>query len=567
MNKPALQQRLTQHSGLLDSQRQLLQRLLLQLEFNRPDRLQLIGGSGSGKSTLMLALAEISSEHFNLSLVQCEATMSVVDLLKVMQQHWFGAMPLPRTLPDFLAQLHPEQAFLLALDNADVLSDECWQVVQQLPVTVFISVLQPKADIRLAMHLLPVTEQELRFLLKPYSLSERDVFERVDECAGDLHLLFVGLSRNPVTRSFKASESRQDVGFSADFGDEDEPSLGDLAKQGESSKTSKSDPLGLRAVRVEQEQAEPLFTEPRSRQASASTKAAVQASSVSGQFFSPFLVMSLGFCLIAAVVMFWLWSEQQFRKPISTDLVPYYPNTSVNPSAAERLASSSVSKTLPVASTDDVQQKLESVKTQANTAVGTLERTVFRDEMPQMALPRQEPVISLPDESLADGAQDESEPTPLESESSREPVSELNETEDLFEATTAQPEIKPAAVAAEPSVESAPVKAPVVQLKGPVLDEKALQAMLADTVAIQLGVFSQLGAARGFVQKYPALNLHIYQRSLNAKTQFVVVSASYVNGNAAREQVKKLPQELRQQTPFVKSLSDIQQEIQNFASQ
>ena len=56
MSKQALQQRLAQHSGLLASQRQLLQRLLLQLEFNQPDRLQLVGSSGSGKSTLISQL-------------------------------------------------------------------------------------------------------------------------------------------------------------------------------------------------------------------------------------------------------------------------------------------------------------------------------------------------------------------------------------------------------------------------------------------------------------------------------------------------------------------------------
>ena len=48
MSKQALQQRLTQYSGLLASQRQLLQRLLLHVEFNQPVRLHLVGSRGSG---------------------------------------------------------------------------------------------------------------------------------------------------------------------------------------------------------------------------------------------------------------------------------------------------------------------------------------------------------------------------------------------------------------------------------------------------------------------------------------------------------------------------------------
>jgi septal ring-binding cell division protein DamX len=90
-----------------------------------------------------------------------------------------------------------------------------------------------------------------------------------------------------------------------------------------------------------------------------------------------------------------------------------------------------------------------------------------------------------------------------------------------------------------------------------------LLGMLPDTVAIQLGVFSQEAAAKKFLQKYSSLNLQLYKRQQQGKTQFVVVSASYVNGGAARQQVKSLPEELRQQTPFVKPLSDIQREIRS----
>ncbi|WP_337881209.1 SPOR domain-containing protein [Rheinheimera sp.] len=591
MNKPALQQRLTQHSGLLDSQRQLLQRLLLQLEFNRPERLQLIGSSGSGKSTLMLALAEICSEHFNLALLQAEPGLKPVDMLKVMQQHWFGVQPLPRALPEFFAQLQPKEPFLLLIDDADQLSDECWQLVQQLPVSVFISVLQPKTEIRLAMHLLPVTEQELRDLLLPYGLPEREVLERIDDCAGDLHLLFVGLSRNPVQRQFKAEhkvkapQQAVQTGFSSVDDDEETPVF--ISTQ------DNSDPVGLRAIRTEQEQNLSFETEVRPPR---TAHAPVKASTASGQFFSPFLVMSIGFSLIAAVVMFWLWSEQQFRQPVAPDLVPHYPNASASATSEQRLAVSE-----PVVKGPDVQDQLEQAKTAKGTEVGTISRPAFSDHtMPQMALPKTTAPatqVTPPDTAAAEQADTELPPeqgstsldtgtvvtaseagsqvaaqeepeTPEPAASEPAPVPVANKVQD---AETKTPEAQPAAVSqndellAEMAEENA--AKPATSDKASGLDEQVLLAMLPDTVAIQLGVYSQLSAARGFINKYKNLNLQLYQRQQQGKNQFVVVSASYVNGTAARQQVKTLPEELRQQTPFVKSLTDIQREIRNFAGQ
>ena len=196
MSKQALQQRLTHYSGLLASQRQLLQRLLLQLEFNQPDRLQLVGSSGSGKSTLILTLAEICSEQFNVALVQADASLAPVDVLKVLQQQWVGSAAMPRTLTDFVAQLSKSEQYLLLVDDADQLNDESWQLLQQLPVSVFVSCLKAKNDIRLAMNIPAFSEDEAAELLAPYNLAGREQRERIEDCAGDLHLLLHGLNCN-----------------------------------------------------------------------------------------------------------------------------------------------------------------------------------------------------------------------------------------------------------------------------------------------------------------------------------------------------------------------------------
>jgi len=595
MNKPALQQRLNQHSGLLGTQRQLLQRLLLQLEFNRPDRLQLVGGSGSGKSTLMLALAEICSEHFNIALVQAEAGLQLADLLRVMQQHWFGSGPLAKTQADFFAQLQPKERFLLLIDDADQLSDECWQLIQALPITVFISVLQARSDIKLAIHLIPVSEEEARELLQPYGLTARDMQERADDCAGDLHLLFVGLSRNPSARQFKA-QPRDNPAFEAtDLSEEKaDPVLSFAA----SAAGSKHDPVGLRALRTEQESSIELVAEP--RVTARTTHAPVKASTASGQFFSPFLVLSIGFSLIAAVVMFWLWSEQQFRQPVAPDLIPYLPdNVQQRPTQAF---------TQTVAPAPDVQNVLEKAGTSQNTQVGTISKPAFSDEgMPAMALPRTE---TVPDES--NQPQSEANDVVSPADNSQQPVSEVNaevanqqqqtpvnQDEPAIEVEAQQTAAEPIAKAAAEPVTAQTDKAqtpPANSAEPPkeadlvaemadetqsrtkpatlsnadapaILDEPVLLQMLPDAAAIQLGVFSQYAAAASFVQKYKTLDLKLYQRLQQGKLQFVVVSASYVNATAARQQVKTLPQELKQQTPFVKSLNAVQQEIQDFAGQ
>ncbi len=57
-----LQQKLTQIKGLLPSQRQWLERLVFQLEFNPYQLIYMVGGPGTGKTTLTLAIAELLSE-------------------------------------------------------------------------------------------------------------------------------------------------------------------------------------------------------------------------------------------------------------------------------------------------------------------------------------------------------------------------------------------------------------------------------------------------------------------------------------------------------------------------
>lgn len=594
MSKQALQQRLTQYSGLLASQRQLLQRLLLQLEFNQPDRLQLVGSSGSGKSTLILTLAEICSEQFNLALLQADASLAPVDVLKVLQQQWFGSASMPRTLSDFVAQLNKSEQYLVLVDDADQLNEASWQLIQQLPVSVFVSCLKAKNDIRLAMNIPAFSEDEAAELLTPYNLSGREQRERIEDCAGDLHLLLHGLNVTPPRKAAimskpKAETPASPLAFSA-RDDIAAPAFVVSAADSSFDLNDRDDPLGFRAVdRADEQPSFSIETERRSDYRSHAVEEKKSAKQASGQFFSPFLVMSLGFGMIAAVVMFWLWTEQQFQQPIADDMVPYYPSSADTsagarlqkdrqfeptveikqevPAEVTRTTSNDTAETSGAA--DDQGMPQMALEKSADAASMTVQQEVAKDDngLPQKQIVsmtiesepmREQPVIpALP----APGEEAITEPQPVaDAPANQSPAETVTEQNDLVAEMAADagevvPETLPEPVSAAASNKAADNSA--------AYDAAVLLGMLPDTVAIQLGVFSQEAAAKKFLQQYSTLNLQLYQRQQQGKTQFVVVSASYVNSGAARQQVKSLPEELRQQTPFVKPLSDIQREIRS----
>jgi septal ring-binding cell division protein DamX/energy-coupling factor transporter ATP-binding protein EcfA2 len=582
MSKQALQQRLTQYSGLLGSQRQLLQRLLLQLEFNQPDRLQLVGSSGSGKSTLILTLAEICSEQFNVALLQADAGLTPVDLSKVLQQQWFGSATMPRNLHEFVAQLNKAEQYLVLVDDADLLTEASWQLIQQLPVSVFVSCLKAKSDIRLAMNIPAFSEEEAAELLAPYHLAGRELRERIEDCAGDLHLLLHGLNATPLRKPATVLKPKADTSVSAlTFSAKEEPVapvfVANAAEQ-TFDLTGRDDPLGFRALDTADER--PAFsieTERRSDYRSQATQQKQSVKKASGQFFSPFLVMSLGFGLIAAVVMFWLWTEQQFRQPVADDMVPYYQSSEESNAAARLQAERRFEPTVEIK-----QEMPTEVSSSNNTA--SADQSVS-EGMPQMAMDKTtdaatmivQKEVAKDDNGLP---QQQIVSMTIESEPMREqpvipalpaPGAEQVVTEPAAEPAPAANEPQPAVaeepndLVAEMTADSAETVQPASSAarNGSDYDAAVLLAMLPDTVAIQLGVFSQEAAAKKFLQQYSSLNLQLYQRQQQGKVQFVVVSASYVNGGAARQQVKSLPEELRQQTPFVKPLSDIQREIRS----
>ena len=92
-------------------------------------------------------------------------------------------------------------------------------------------------------------------------------------------------------------------------------------------------------------------------------------------------------------------------------------------------------------------------------------------------------------------------------------------------------------------------------------DEAQLLAMNRQQVALQLAVLSSEASLQRFNKTYPQLDSLVYQRSLQGKTQWVILLAPFSSATAANQQLAQLPEALRASGPFVKRLQAVQKEI------
>ena len=122
-----LHQKLATQQGLLPSQRQWLERLVFQLEFNPYQLIYLVGGPGSGKSTLALAVAELLSDEFNLALLTVEPELSAGKIRQHLLEQWFGhGMVTDKTLLSLIGERESRQPLALILDQSEYLPEQLW---------------------------------------------------------------------------------------------------------------------------------------------------------------------------------------------------------------------------------------------------------------------------------------------------------------------------------------------------------------------------------------------------------------------------------------------------------
>lgn len=335
-----------------------------------------------------------------------------------------------------------------------------------------------------------------------------------------------------------------------------------------------------------------------------------------GSLVPPLLVFSGGMLVIAAVVGFWFWSEQQLQSDGLGELT-YLPaeqeiNAEPQPAAPVVHASKAVVEQL-VDQLEEVKTPAGSSKvagmarnvdfsTAAETADSAAAQTESLASQPHSAAPdavETKPTAaanpqSLPDRTVAaantagqQAAAVDSAGTPKPAVTA-EPAVEVESTESSLEQQMAaelalpQQQVVPETVAAEPEEDlaaqaaaelsteiatQATTVAPAVTESrsqsaptgGYLFSESALLSMSGQQVALQLVVFSNDVAQQNFIRNNPQLKTHTYQRSKNGQRQLVVVLAPFADAAAAKAKISTLPAPLQQ--AFVKSLADIHSEI------
>jgi septal ring-binding cell division protein DamX len=185
-----LHQKLATTQGLLPSQRQWLERLVFQLEFNPYQLIYLVGGPGSGKSTLTLAIADLLSDEFNLALLTVEPELSAGKIRQHLLEQWFGhGIVTDKTLLSLIGDRESRQPLALILDQADYLPEELWAELAEVPCLVIAAAEQADAHAELNLPLAPVTMEDAEVLLQDSAFSTLTIAERLAQAQGNLHVL------------------------------------------------------------------------------------------------------------------------------------------------------------------------------------------------------------------------------------------------------------------------------------------------------------------------------------------------------------------------------------------
>ncbi|MEE2001026.1 SPOR domain-containing protein [Alkalimonas sp. MEB108] len=440
MSLSPLAAKLQAHSTLLSSQRELLERVLFQIEFNGFQHIHLIGGTGAGKTTLTLVLAELLSDTMNLAYFAAQPDMTTAQCQKLLLQQWFGQGEFDANFMALLEQPQ-QQPLVWILDGQGSLPLSCLSMLRAHPIHIITTGPNALPDADLNLAIAPLTEAEAEQLLPVQMLQTRSAAERLQMAAGNLHRLL-------------------------------EPEV--IQEQ------SDSKPVALLAQKYR----------------TASLVLAV-----------------LG---VIAILMFWWLPQPSEPEAVVADNQPRPALESWRP-AEPVIAEVAEVEALP-----------------ANEPVPLPE-----DETVAWVLPEPEPEPATAQSVLA------TQGGTTEPAATNEPTISLSQTNhEEHTAEVALDAITDAGV--QPSWQH---------------DEAALLAMNDSDYALQLGAFANLNAAIALRQSYPELAVLIYQRQLNGQSQWVVVLAPYATANQARAMRAELPARLRAETPFIKAMQQVWQEI------
>jgi energy-coupling factor transporter ATP-binding protein EcfA2 len=176
------------HATLLPSQRELLERVIFQLEFNGFQHIHLVGKTGSGKTTLSLVLAELLSDDMLLAYFSAKPDMTTQDCQQQLLQQWFGLSDYESSLMQQLEQL-PSQPLAWILDSQGDLPHSCLSMLRAHPVHIITTGpnVLTEADVNLTIP--SITAADASQLLPESAISAWSVQERLEHAGDNLHRL------------------------------------------------------------------------------------------------------------------------------------------------------------------------------------------------------------------------------------------------------------------------------------------------------------------------------------------------------------------------------------------
>ena len=553
-----LQAKLKTLQGLLPSQRQWMERLTFQLEFNPYQLVHIVGGAGSGKSTLCLSIAELLSDDFNLALLKVEPGLPAFLIRQHLLESWFGFCPDGnKPLMQLIGERQSNLPLALVLDQADNVPAELWAELSQVPCLVVAASLQPDPHAELNLPLSPITLEDAEQLLQDNAFSTLTIADRLDQAEGNLHVLLDPSSKpkakhtNAAVASKPASIWPPLVTFALGmvvigavvvfwFWTErdlrQQPGVGQLTYLPQEEEVvapavvTKA-PDNTESKKVVKELVDQLDVVKGSASSQASGMAQPERFDDSAE---PVAV------------------EQSTETARVEETKPAQPEKPLDNSGESKTA-------VAEQKLDQVKVEPVQVTSQSNIAevANADEQSASSgnvDELP--STPAQstqlEPETTVEDEiasELQSIQQDSQQPTGAIASGvnagEAEPVEKITEAA----ANTADELVDISQTNAAKSVTESNYK----------YSETLLLAFSGEDKALQLVVFSNENALNSFKQSYPQLQTYTYARTKNGQKQLVVVMAPFNDPTSAKAQISKLPAAF--QNAFVKAISEIHSEI------
>jgi septal ring-binding cell division protein DamX len=530
-----LHQKLATLQGLLPSQRQWLERLVFQLEFNPYQLIYLVGGPGSGKSTLTLAIADLLSDEFNLALLKVEPELSAGKIRQHLLEQWFGhGIVTDKPLLSLIGDRESRQPLALILDQADDLPPELWAELADVPCLVIAAAEQADAHAELNLPLAPVTMEDAEILLADTAFSTLTIAERLAQAQGNLHVLL-----NPQLTAKAARPTHTTVQTASIAGPLWVFTVGMAIIVGvvvfwfwTERQQQQGPAIGtLTYLPEEQEVATVVANVKEAPPPPPAEKAVVE------QLVNQLEKAERGTAEVKGLEKPVDFTEQN----VSSTPVTETENPSVSPVAEPTvLAENSpepLAEPLQQASSSNSEQQTE-VGVPASVEKPATAEAESDDLAAEINADSSTPVTTLPAEATVEAEMAAETQAPVKAVVS-EPVEDL---------------------AAEASQELQSVTTTTSKPSGGYrYTESELLSLSGAQFALQLVVFSNDSALQSFRQTYANLQTYTYERTKDGKRQLVVVMAPFADAAAARKQAAQLPAPLQQ--GFAKPLSDIHSEI------